>query len=237
MYSITTGPIKLHYLPWANNMTGSDFAFLNFLLKQHLLAGPVLELGGGYGGDTSKALMEQAGFLYKSTDLKANLGVDIVADFESGESMEDVLAAGPFKSVLILNVLEHTFEPIKVLDHALSALSSKGKLVVITPVLWPIHNYPIDCCRLLPDWYRRYAQSRKLIIQNESFCWIDDRYNKITPVSISQTADGQDNYPAIAAHRPFHRLWSRGIHKVLGTFGQSTAYPSHLTIGVVLEKN
>jgi SAM-dependent methyltransferase len=61
-----------------------------------------------------------------------------------------------------LNVLEHVFEPIKILENARSLLRPGGVLIAATPCVWPIHNYPIDCARLLPDWYRRYAQQKGL---------------------------------------------------------------------------
>ena len=53
-------------------------------------------------------------------------GVDYPADFEKPEDMGVFRPIGLLGSVLILNVLEHTFDPIRVLDNAATLLRPGG---------------------------------------------------------------------------------------------------------------
>ena len=46
-------------------MVDNDVVYLRSLLAETLLQGPVLELGAGYGGGTSRHLIESAGMVYK----------------------------------------------------------------------------------------------------------------------------------------------------------------------------
>jgi hypothetical protein len=148
-------------------MNQENLDFVRQLVADGTITGPVLELGAGYGGPTSRPAIPPA-MGYRSTDIAGK--VDYIANFESRAGFEAI--AERFRAILILNVLEHTFEPIRVLDNALSLLAPGGAIVTSTPVIWPIHNYPIDCCRLLPDFYIRYAETRGLDLVPERFAYL-----------------------------------------------------------------
>lgn len=210
-------------------MTEPDLAFVGALVAAGRITDPVLELGGGYGGTTCREVILASRHRYVATDLNPAAGVDFIADFQTGEGVDEVEAAGPFGTVLVLNVLEHTFNPIAVLDNVVRITAAGGRIVVITPAIWPIHNYPLDCCRLLPDWYRHFAESRRLILEEATF-----QYIGIGPVATYRTTDGQDHFPLPAVLQPVSRFWSRSIHKLFNTFGRGMSYPSHVAIGVCL---
>ena len=135
-------------------MVGADQDWVAQLLRGNVFSGPVLELGTGYGGATCRAIVEASGLRYMGTDVEEGPGVDIAANFEKTGDMAALADAGPFGAILILNVLEHTFEPIRVLDNARTLLKPGGALVVLTPAVWPLHSYPIDTWRILPDFYQ-----------------------------------------------------------------------------------
>ena len=213
-------------------MTKDDIEYINQLIKKNMFSGTVLELGGGYGGDTCRPIVESNGLAYQATDLFAAKGIDFVADFETGEGIEELLAAGPFGTTLVLNVLEHTFNPIAVLDNALRVTSKGGLLVALTPALWPIHNYPIDCCRLLPDWYRRFAETRGATLVEDSFQYVGYGH-----VAESRSPDGQDTFPLPGFHNPIHRFYSRAVHKVMNTFGRGMTQPTHVAIAAAFLRN
>jgi len=153
-------------------MTDGDLAYIETLITEKILMGPALELGAGYGGHTCKTVIKDAGLSYFTSVIVPSQGIDFVANFEFS-SVADAFAIAPkFGTVLILNVLEHTFNPIGVLDNARSLLVNGGRLVVITPAVWTLHEYPIDCYRLLPQWYEEYASRRQLELPRQYFKYI-----------------------------------------------------------------
>ncbi len=209
-------------------MVGADQAWIAGLLKKGAFAGPVLELGTGYGGETSRGVVEAAGLRYLGTDMAAGPGVDIAANFERADDMAALAAAGPFGAVLILNVLEHTFEPIRILDNARTLLKPGGALVVLTPAVWPLHSYPIDTWRILPDFYREYANRKGMQLLQEGFAFIG-----FGPVEAFCDATGAPSFPP-PANGAWKMLLGRAVHKAFNTFGRAMFQPSHVAVGAVL---
>jgi hypothetical protein len=212
-------------------MTSQDLAYVRKIMELRNFVSPVLELGAGYGGNTCSELCQAAGYEYFATDLYNAPGVDFVANFETGTGVEQIAKSGPFSVVLVLNVIEHVFNPISVLANAVRVTALGGLVVVITPVIWPIHNYPSDYCRLLPDWYREFAAKNGLFLDEGNFWYVG-----IGPVSAYRTADGQNSFPPAASLKPFYRFYSRGVHKIFNSFGRGMFFPSTVSIGVTFTK-
>jgi hypothetical protein len=125
-------------------------------------------------------------------------------------------------------VLEHTFEPIKVLDNALKFLAAGDTLVCITPIVWPIHNYPIDVCRLLPDFYSCYAKTRGLKLAPNYF-----RYVGYGPVETFKLPDGAYILPRDKSMTGMRGLYSRIIHRAFNTYGRGMWFRPNIAIGAV----
>jgi SAM-dependent methyltransferase len=209
-------------------MVGADQEWVAGLLGAKVFAGPVLELGTGYGGATCRTVVEAAGLRYVGTDVEQGPGVDIAANFERAEDMAALANAGPFGAVLILNVLEHTFEPIRVLDNARTLLKPGGALVVLTPAVWPLHSYPIDTWRILPDFYQEYAKRKAMRLVREQFDFVG-----FGPVDTFRDAGGAPSFPPPAS-APWKMLFGRTVHKIFNTFGRAMFQPSHVAVGAVL---
>ena len=208
-------------------MVGSDLDYVRGLIARNVILGPVLELGAGYGGATARAEVEAANLRYYGTDISLGPGVDFAANFEHSDQMAVFGEVGPFGSVLILNVLEHTFDPIRVLDNAATLLRPGGALVALTPSVWPLHNYPLDAWRILPNFYEEYAKRRGFDLLADYF-----EYVGFGPVANFRNADGTYNYPPPC--RPGLRYWvSRVVHKAFNTFGRSMFQPSHIAVAAV----
>src|SRR5439155_6334296 len=101
-------------------------------------------------------------------DIEIGNGVDVIHDFRTAPPYSMRQA---YSTVCIFNVLEHTFDPVTILRNALECTRLGGSLVVSTPANWPIHNYPKDYCRLLPDWYETFADQNGLDVIEELFLW------------------------------------------------------------------
>lgn len=215
-------------------MIQNDLTFVQRLLNNGLITSPCLELGSGYGGETCRDLILENKIQYFGTDMESGVGVDFVANFEdSTEQIRTVFTSiDKFSTVLILNVLEHTFDPIRVLDNAIELLESGGICIIITPTVWPLHNYPYDCWRINPNFYEEYCRRRKLNL-------LMDYFEYIGFCKVQHLIDSQNNYQY---PKPWHfktktsTLISRFIHQLFDTHGRSMFFPSHLSVGCVIQK-
>jgi len=212
-------------------MVEDDIKWIQGLLAEKMLQGPVLELGTGYGGRTAKDPIVASGLRHFGTDMKAGEGVDFVADFERAGDMSVFDGVAPFGSILILNVLEHTFDPIKILDNAISLLKPGGKCVVLTPSVWPLHNFPMDTWRILPNLYEEYARRRKLVLEPRFFDYVGRG-----PVQSFRDANGNYRFPAPCGNKT-RMLWSRIIHKMFNTCGRNMVLPSYVGLGAIFVKD
>jgi SAM-dependent methyltransferase len=211
-------------------MTHDDLRWIENILAAQQLDSPVLELGAGYGGMTCRKLIEGAGFRYYGTDLEKTPGVDFAANFECSEDMSVFSSVAPFGAALVLNVLEHTFDPIRILDNVISLLKLGGKCVVLTPSIWPLHNYPMDTWRILPNLYEEYARRRGLVLDHRFFDYVGQG-----TVQQFRNADGTYCYPPPCGNKARHQ-WSRVIHKMFNTSGRGMLHPSHVGLGAIFQR-
>lgn len=209
-------------------MTENDLEYVKRLIDYKIIAGPVLELGTGYGGRTCKDVIVEAGIDYFSSDIAPSVGIDFVADFESQDIKRFFPPSLKFNCILVLNVLEHAFDPIRVLDNTTALLNDMGSLVIITPVIWTLHYYPVDCCRLLPNWYEKYAETRGMVIVGEWFEYLG--YGRV-----DRSLDREGNYQFPLPTRSVFKYWkSRIVQRLFNTYGRGMAFPNHLAIGVLM---
>jgi SAM-dependent methyltransferase len=212
-------------------MTPIDVEWFVRCHAQGLVKGPLLEVGSArIGGDPNLCDMAKKLGVTRTVgaDLEEGEGVDLQLDFgrpsygfQSGSRLTE------FSTVCVFNVLEHTFDPITVLSNALSCLGAGGALLVVTPAIWPLHNYPGDYNRLLPDWYREFARLQKLKLDDDFFCWL-------SPFGIEPIAHLEDEFPTYRSRgirsSPTRYWISRVGHKVLNTYGR-THWATHTAIG------
>jgi hypothetical protein len=164
----------------------------------------------------------------KGADISSGIGVDVIFDFGiKPEKFKEQWSFGKFSTVSVFNVLEHTFDPITVLTNALSCVESEGTLLVITPSIWPIHNFPFDYNRLLPDWYRTFAERNSIKLVDQHFCWLSEFGTE----TIGKDSNSFPTYISRAKKISPFRYWtSRGGHKLLNTYGRSH-WANHSAIG------
>jgi hypothetical protein len=176
---------------------------------------------------SARAIVEQAGLAYVGTDLEGE--VDVHADFSDLAAVRAAFAdRPPFGTALVFNVLEHTFDPIRVLDHVFSLLAPGAHCAVLTPTVWPLHSYPIDCWRILPDFYLEYARRNGHELLRETF-----EYVGLAPVMAGQSSPSPLPKPG---RSPAHLLYSRIVHKLFDTTGRGMLMPSLVATATVLRK-
>lgn len=213
-------------------MTDADVGYVKKVFDAGLIQSPCLEMGVGYEGFNCKALLQSAGMRYFGTDMIPGKDVDYVVDFEKPtESIEkSFVDIGKFGSVIMVAVLEHALEPIKVLDNAFAILRSGGVCIVIAPAVWTIHNYPIDCYRFNPDFFEEYCKRRSLYLLRDyfeyvGFCKIDSMRNK-----------SKTHVLPLPSQDKFKVFVSRIIHRLFDTYGREMFFPCHVGIGAAIKK-
>jgi hypothetical protein len=197
-------------------MTKGDLDYLMFILDRGLLESPCIELGGGFAEHSAKGLLRSRGIDCATTDLHGD--VDYLVNFESDDASTAIDRR--FASALVLNVLEHTFDPIRILDNVMKILRPRGSCVVVAPSVWPIHSYPIYCWRVLPDFYREYAKRRGLEIIEDTLLY-------------AGTGASPTNSLPLPGRSSSHRLYSRIVHRAFNTYGRGMVSPSHVAIAAV----
>jgi SAM-dependent methyltransferase len=86
---------------------------------------------------------------YNSLDIVDTPLVDFVCNAE--EMMVDDAS---FDLVLCTQVLEHCDYPQKIVDECRRVLVPGGRLIVTVPSVYPVHGYPADNWRFMPDGLR-----------------------------------------------------------------------------------
>ncbi len=215
-------------------MTESDVAFFQQCVGAGLIAGRMLEVGSAkvQGVANLCDLARMAGVADTvGVDMQVFDGVDAVYDFSICErEFRNGWSLGQFSTVCIFNVLEHTYNPIDVLRNALSCVEPYGTLVAVTPSVWPVHGYPKDYVRLLPDWYEEFARRNNLELVESHFCWLSQfGIERICSANAAELP----GYVSRGNKVPRGRYWiSRLSHRVLNTYGRSH-WATHSAIGVV----
>ncbi len=219
-------------------MTNTDVEWFKQCCDSGLVKGNLLEIGAARIKGASNLCDFAKGYGVRTVtgaDIEKYDGVDVVADF--GVAVKDFEVGwtwGQYETVCIFNVLEHTFDPITVLANALSCVKTGGTLLVVTPSIWPIHNYPKDYIRLLPDWYVEFAKRYNVTINGNEYYWLSNF--GIECVNVIDTS----TFPSFLTRRAQSsrlRYWiSRISHKLLNTYGRSH-WGVNSAIGIVFVKN
>ena len=219
---------------------GEDFLFLNQVIAAGHVRAPCLEIGslnhqgGPYGN--CKFVIESHGLRYEGADLFPGPDVDHVLDFTSGEAVRATFQGRVFGTVLLFSLLEHAYDPIRLLDNALSVLGEDGALVISTPVVWELHGYPRDFWRINPDFYEAYAERNHLQLVRDHFVYLF--HGQARPVGDFARA-GQRLLPSMAtgatAYGPVRYWYGRLVQRALNTLGRSHPF-TYTALGCVLVK-
>lgn len=106
--------------------------------------GHILDVGAQYC--PYYPLFEHKCNSYTSMDMADTPIVDIVCNAEQMQA-DDC----SFDLVLCTQVLEHTLNPQRVIDECHRVLKPGGTLIVTVPSVYPVHGYPGDFWRFMPD--------------------------------------------------------------------------------------
>jgi len=170
----------------------------------------VLDVGALDVNGTPREAVTQRGFEYTGCDVEKGRGVDVVVDITADFAQVDRAFAGRrFDAVMSLNTLEHIFDPIKALDNMLALVRPGGYLLVVAPCVWELHAWPYDFYRLNPDFFTRFAETRRLEIVEGSFLMAARDTRRFSP----DTQSFPEEVPSGRLPRPSRWLFTalRGI--------------------------
>jgi predicted SAM-dependent methyltransferase len=86
---------------------------------------------------------------YSSLDIVPSPIVDIICNAE-----EMPIEDGSYDLVLCTQVLEHCNSPERIINECHRVLRKGGTLIVTVPSIYPVHGYPADNWRFMPDGLR-----------------------------------------------------------------------------------
>lgn len=210
-----------------------DHEYVKTNIDRGVIKGDVAEVGSRYENaqiGNTRHLCESAGLSWSGIDLVPGRDVDHVVD------ICDATAVAPFAqrwdALLILNVLEHVYDPVSALTNASRLLRPGGACVVVSPTVWPLHRFPVDCWRPLPDFYREWAKRNNAVV--EDMTWLS--LGRSFPVS-SLDVDGVEHLPSkVVADRLFGRTRaqaSRALNRLLDLPARQFHFP-YVGLGVVI---
>lgn len=111
-----------------------------------------------------------------------------------------------------------------------------GRVAVITPTIWQLHDYPADYWRPMPDFYIEFARRETLRVVEDAFCWlVEGRRIPVGDLRVGAQKVLPARYPlgeSIFGRVPL--LYSRAVNRALRTVGRFLVYPWS-ALGVVLE--
>ncbi|HNX80908.1 MAG TPA: methyltransferase domain-containing protein [Candidatus Omnitrophota bacterium] len=209
-------------------MIDADIVYVKRILKAGLIKSPCLEIGAGIAGYNVQGIIEGAGIRYCGSDRGPSPAVTFIADFEDSGAVDAVFGQQRFGTVIVMNVLEHVFNPLVVLDNVMRLLIPGGTCVIVVPSVWPIHRYPEDYWRFNPDFFRTYAFRSNVTLMEEYFQFMTD--GKCFSIQQSGALFPKPWQGSMRA------LWSRVIHRVFHTYGRGMMFACHITVGAVFIK-
>jgi SAM-dependent methyltransferase len=220
-------------------MIPEDEAYFRRCHRLGLVTSPLLEVGSAKIDPQAVNLCDVARALgvrqTVGVDLRAGHGVDAVRDFAlAPDEFRRTNHGQIFSTVAMFNVLEHTFDPTTVLDNALACVAPGGSLLVSSPVVWPLHEFPRDYVRLLPQWYEEYARRRGIKLRDDAFCWL----SQFGVTDVRRLKYGSQyvlpTYRSLGSQQSLARYWvSRVVHRLFRTYGHSHWF-THSSIGAAL---
>lgn len=94
-------------------------------------------------------------------EIREGPGIDLVADILSDEGYEKIAALKP-NLILLSNVIEHVYEPARMVERCREALAPGGRLLITVPRSYPHHTKIDTMLRPTPQEVARWAPKARV---------------------------------------------------------------------------
>lgn len=129
-------------------MHKESYALMNEMLKRCTRnTADVLDVGAYDVNGTFRPLIYQRNWRYTGLDQTAGPNVDVVAE----DPFHFPFAANSFDVVISGSTMEHVTAIWKWFPELVRVLRPGGFLAIHTHWQFPLHRYPVDCWRIMPD--------------------------------------------------------------------------------------
>ncbi len=214
-----------------------DYEYLRARIADGNVRGTTLELGSRVWPNSTNArsLCVQSGLDWMGADIEAGDGVDIVLDILDADAVRRVGRA--WDSVLLMNILEHVYDPIRALENALLLVAPGGACVVVGPAIWNLHDYPRDFWRPLPDFFLEFARRHEGIsVDERTMTWLSmERMIPMGDLTVGTQKAIPSRHDAVKLFGKFRTLRSRIAHKLTNSFARELWFP-YVGLGVTLRR-
>ncbi len=216
-----------------------DYAYLEMLLRDGAINGSALEIGSriwpiSEGSGNAQELCRRFGVAWTGADIEHGDGVDLILDILDPASVESL--DRKWDAVLVMNLLEHVYDPISALRNCCQLTAPGGVCVVVGPAVWQIHDFPHDFWRPLPDFFLEFARREDMETGTESMYYLS--HDRLIPVDELSWGD-QKQLPSKGHAKHLYgrgrAAISRYAHFAFNTYGRELAFPNS-GLGVVLRK-
>ena len=220
-------------------MSTIDLAFVEKNLRAGHVRSPCLEVGVGWemtdGYRTARPLVEAQGIEYYGADMKPGPLVDIIVDCSSEhQAFCEAMHGRTFASIICLNVLEHVFDPVQTLRNLVSVLRPGGTCTIIAPSVWPLHECPLDCWRINPNFYEEFGKRHDLELVSLEYV---THGRQVAAFKSWDTGINRYTYELPPrARSTVDRYYSSIVHRLFGTNGRGATIPTLVSTGAVLRR-
>jgi SAM-dependent methyltransferase len=128
----------------------------------------ILDVGGADVNGSYRPLFDHPGWSYTSADLDKDVSVDVVLTDPEHLPFDD----GSYDVVISGNTFEHAPTFWRLFAEMVRVCATDGVTIVSAPSAGPIHRFPVDCYRFLPDAYQALADEVGVHLVD---WWHDDR--------------------------------------------------------------
>lgn len=212
-----------------------DMTYLAQQIDAGRVTGGVLELGSrdrAKDGGNTRPTCTSRGLSWEGADIEPGAGVDYVLDVLDRAQLDAL--DRQWDSVLVFNLLEHVYDPLRALENTVELVGAGGCCVVVGPCVWQIHDYPRDYWRPLPHFFQEFAQRQGLSVEDLSYL-VDDRI-----IPVGDLRDGEQLLlpSKQVGAKVFGRraTVSRYVHRLLNTTGREMHFP-WVGLGCVLRRS
>jgi SAM-dependent methyltransferase len=94
-------------------------------------------------------------------------------------------------------VIEHVRKPWRWIKEIARIVKTNGKVIIINPVNWKFHEYPVDCWRIYPEGIKALFEDAKIQCEFSTFENLDRRAIDTFSVGIKlneKTNKSKENY-------------------------------------------